>query len=506
MRIHALLLARDEAHNLSECVHSLHHAVDAIIVFDTGSADQTAEVARELGAAWEPLRWNDDFAAARNEALERLDGDWALVIDADERLDVRASRRIRTAVAEARDSDLVFYLEQRTYTDDVEALGYTGLSGSEALRRGAAGFVPQPQPRLFRLGRGLHYRGRVCEQLAPDSGTPFPSLAPTLGHLHHMSEMQGLARREERASQRLRLALQAGLSGEEPGAWARLGVLLNRQRMWRAALPYLRAAEESIGPSPALDLQIGVAQLQLGLTEGAVASLRRAWNEFPDHPELSGWLARALLRTGRAPARAEAEDLLERAMEQAPELDHVVVQRAVLHRRVDEFEESRALLQTILERNPVHTLALKELGAVALLQGRLSEAEDSLRQAARLNPGDAEIWNNLGCALERRALWREALSAFDRAVQLESGNEAYLRNRCVAQAACSRWAAMCHDAQQALLASDNPVAMLVRLRETCLDAGWLRALRKLERWAVGEGWLRDDECIVPTHDAAESAL
>jgi tetratricopeptide (TPR) repeat protein len=506
MRIQALLLARDESHNLADCVHSLHNTVDAVAVFDTGSRDHTAEVTRELGAAWEPLRWNDDFAAARNEALERLDADWVLVIDADERLDVGAPQRIRGAVAEARESDVVFYLEQRTYTDDVEALGYTGLSGTEALRRGATGFVPQPQPRLFRLGRGLHYRGRVCEQLVPDSGAPFPLLAPTLGALHHFGEMEGLARREERATQRLRLALQAGLSGEEPGAWGRLGALLNRRRMWQAALPYLRAAEETTGPSPALDLQIGVARLHLGLTEGAIASLQRAWDELPEHPELSGWLARALLRSGRAAALAEAEDLLERAIEQAPELDHVVVQRAVLHRRLDEFEESRALLQTILERNPVHMLALKELGAVALLQGRLNEAEDNLRQAARLRPDDAEVWNNLGCALERRAIWREALSVFDRAVQLDSGNEAYLRNRCVAHAACSRWTAMCSDAQQALLACENPIAMLVRLRETCLDAGWLRALRKLESWAVGEGWLRSDECIVSTHDPVESPL
>ena len=506
MRVHALLLARDESHNLADCVHSLHGAVDDVTVFDTGSTDDTADLARGLGVRWQPLLWRDDFAVARNEALARLEGDWALVIDADERLDPEARARIRRAVRESTLDDLVFHLELRTYTDEVDSLGYLGLSAAAAYRCGAAGFVPQPQPRLLRLGRGLHYRGRVCEQVILDAGALLPLVAPTLGVVHHLSEMQAAARREERRSQRLGLALRAGLSGEDPAAWGCLGVLLNQQRMWKAALPYLRAAEQSTGHSPALDLQVGVALLHLGLVDGAIESLRRAWNALPEHPELAGWLARALIRCGRAAALEEAERLLECAIERAPEIEHVVVQRAVLHRRSREFGESRALLQTVLERNPLHFLALRELGSVALLQGRLAEAEDHLRQATRLRPDDADTWNNLGCTLERRALWREALSAFGRAVELEPSSAAYLRNRCVAHAACSRWTAMCRDAQHALLASEDPVATLLRLRETCLDAGWLTALRKLERWAVEAHWLRAGDCIVPRDADAESAL
>ena len=91
-----MLLARDEAHNLADCVHSLQRVADRVTVFDTGSTDHTAEVARELGCAWEPLTWSDDFAKARNEALRRMDGDWALVIDADERLDSEAPVDSRT--------------------------------------------------------------------------------------------------------------------------------------------------------------------------------------------------------------------------------------------------------------------------------------------------------------------------------------------------------------------------------------------------------------------------
>lgn len=502
--VNALLLVRDEAHNLADCVHSLQRVADRVIVFDTGSTDHTAEVARELGCVWEPLTWSDDFAAARNEALQRMDGDWALVIDADERLDSETCAKLRASLGAADAEDLVFSLEQRTYTDEVEALGYVGLTAVEIARRGVAGYVPQPQPRVFRLGRGLSYEGRVCERLVGPAGAELPLLAPNLGVLHHNRDMETLARRRQRTSLRLRLALRAGLGREDVDAWAKLGALLNEQRKWSAALPYLRAAEEAMGSSPGLDLQIGVAQLHLGLVEGAVESLRRAWHALPEHPELCGWLARALIRSGRRARFDDAEALLERAMELAPELEHAVVQRAILHRHLDEFDESRALLQTVLERNPVHTLALKELGVVALLQDRIDEAEGHLRQATRQQPHDAEAWNNLGCALERQGSWREALGAFDRAAGLESGNEAYLRNRCVAHAACSQWTAMCRSAQEALLASEDPLALLYRLRETCLEAGWLRALRKLEAWAVRERWLRPDACIVSPDAPLES--
>jgi tetratricopeptide (TPR) repeat protein len=496
MRIQALLLVRDEAHNLADCIHSLNSGVDGVTLFDCGSRDHTADVARDLGARWVPLTWHGDFAAARNQALESLDADWALVIDADERLDAATRNTIRSATSTATDDDVAFYLELRTYTDDIEALGYVGLSSAESQRRGLAGFVPQLEPRLVRLGCGLHYRGRVCERLHSATGEMLPLVAPTLGILHHLRELEPIARREEQRDMRLRLALQAVIEDSEPGACGQLGALLNQQRRWAAALPYLRAAEQRDGSDAALCLQMGFAQLQLGLVEGAIASLRRAWNELPEHPELSTHLALALIRSSRPAALEEAGELLERVLEQEPELEQAVLQRAVWHRHRDEFEESRAYLQTILERNSIHALALKELGTVALLQDHLGEAEQHLRQAARMRPDDAEVWNNLGCVLERRGLWSEALSAFDRAVQIAPVGERYLRNRCIAHAASGRLKAMCRDAERALVASDDPPSILMRLRESCLDAGWLAALQRLENWAVEARWMQEEERIV----------
>jgi tetratricopeptide (TPR) repeat protein len=60
--------------------------VDEIVVADTGSTDGTIEVARSFGARVAEIPWHDDFAAARNLAVEHARGDWILSIDADERV------------------------------------------------------------------------------------------------------------------------------------------------------------------------------------------------------------------------------------------------------------------------------------------------------------------------------------------------------------------------------------------------------------------------------------
>jgi glycosyltransferase involved in cell wall biosynthesis len=80
------LIVRDESRVLAECLASIRDIVDEIVVVDTGSVDDSVEIARRFGARVIHHPWRDDFAQARNVALEGARGEWILYIDADERL------------------------------------------------------------------------------------------------------------------------------------------------------------------------------------------------------------------------------------------------------------------------------------------------------------------------------------------------------------------------------------------------------------------------------------
>jgi tetratricopeptide (TPR) repeat protein len=84
----AALIVRDEAEFIEDCLRSIEPHVDQIVVVDTGSVDNTIDIARRFSVELHQFRWCNDFSAARNFALDQAKSDWILYIDADERLNV----------------------------------------------------------------------------------------------------------------------------------------------------------------------------------------------------------------------------------------------------------------------------------------------------------------------------------------------------------------------------------------------------------------------------------
>jgi GT2 family glycosyltransferase/tetratricopeptide (TPR) repeat protein len=93
--VSACLIVKDEQAMLADCLESLRDLTSEVVVYDTGSSDNTVQIARESGARVIEGRWESSFALARNAALAHAAGEWVLSIDADERLraDPEAVRR-----------------------------------------------------------------------------------------------------------------------------------------------------------------------------------------------------------------------------------------------------------------------------------------------------------------------------------------------------------------------------------------------------------------------------
>ena len=82
----ACLIVKDEQERLPACLESIKGIWDQLVVVDTGSTDETVNIAKAYGAQVEHFEWCDDFAAARNHAESFATGDYIFWIDADETL------------------------------------------------------------------------------------------------------------------------------------------------------------------------------------------------------------------------------------------------------------------------------------------------------------------------------------------------------------------------------------------------------------------------------------
>jgi len=83
VKLSAALIIRNEANNLDRSLGSLK-GVDELVIVDTGSEDNSVEVAKKYtDKVYTDYKWNDDFAEARNHAKSKCTGDWIITIDAD---------------------------------------------------------------------------------------------------------------------------------------------------------------------------------------------------------------------------------------------------------------------------------------------------------------------------------------------------------------------------------------------------------------------------------------
>ncbi len=98
--VSACLIVKNESDNLKKTLPALVRLADEIIVVDTGSSDNTVEIARQYGARIEHFTWIDDYAAARNYSIQFATGDWIFFPDADELVDETAISTLREYLAQ----------------------------------------------------------------------------------------------------------------------------------------------------------------------------------------------------------------------------------------------------------------------------------------------------------------------------------------------------------------------------------------------------------------------
>ena len=97
-----VVITRDAGAQLEECLASAAFAAETIVV-DSGSRDDTVEIARRLGARVVSHEWLG-FGPQKNFAVKQAAHDWVLCLDADERVSRELERSLRAAMIEPRHS------------------------------------------------------------------------------------------------------------------------------------------------------------------------------------------------------------------------------------------------------------------------------------------------------------------------------------------------------------------------------------------------------------------
>ena len=150
IKISACYIVKNEAKNLRRSLESLKCAVDEIIVVDTGSTDNTLEVAKNFGANIFHEVWQDDFSTPRNIALDYADGDWIIFLDADEYFTAETAKNIRSVIENIGEENIGGFL---IHLVNIDTENDNKVMDSAFVLR------------IFRNLRGLQYVGKIHEEL-----------------------------------------------------------------------------------------------------------------------------------------------------------------------------------------------------------------------------------------------------------------------------------------------------------------------------------------------------
>lgn len=286
------IIAKDEENFISSCINSARPLVDEIILVDTGSADRTAELARQAGAKAFSFLWADDFSAARNFSLDQASGHWVLVLDADEVLEPVSPDEFRSLL-EAPAVEGYF----------VNIQSYLGEGGGTTLDQVV---------RLFKNRPEYRFEGDIHEQVATSikkhnhgGGLSFSKLL-----VHHFGYLDRQVREKNKHKRNISV-IKKGLRKSPGNAFLHYSLGIEYYQSGQTARgneqmeKALRLLKGDEGYLRDVLVSLGLGLLQAGDSAGLAKMLGGALAMLPGDPDLH--LIRGLLeiREGRHLEAAE---------------------------------------------------------------------------------------------------------------------------------------------------------------------------------------------------------
>lgn len=378
------MIVRNEERHIKRCLESVKGLVDEIIIVDTGSTDNTVSIAKGLGANVYFQQWENNFSKARNESLKYANGDWILVMDADEVIAKKDHDRIKTLL---KNEDIMGYrMVLRNYQDKGGIANWCSVEDDCPEASGAAGYIPAYLVRLFRRVEGNIFQGVVHEVVEYSIQERGGRIVLTDIPIHHYGRMLEQGRMDEKN----KLYMEAGekkvaLNPEDARAHRDLGTQYIEMGLFKEAEAVFKKAIELDPTSAHAHFNLGVAYENLGKKTEAKLCYLEALRLETGNVGACNNLAGILNEEGRCD---EAKRYYEDAINENPDHYIVLYNYGLLLEKVSDFLKAIECYEKVLSIKPDFPEAYKRLGHVSIKLGDSVSGDALFKKAGELEQTD----------------------------------------------------------------------------------------------------------------------
>jgi glycosyltransferase involved in cell wall biosynthesis len=176
------MIVKDEEENLERCIKSLKPLCDKsiaeLIIVDTGSTDNTIEIAKKYTQNVFNYNWNNNFSEARNFSIMKARGEYIFIIDADEELEEKGIDELINLFSNEN------YNEYNTFTFKIKNFKDSSLKQ----------YGINVQPLIFRNDALFFYYGSVHNQ--PYMKGPVKNLDIYINHYGYIMSNEEIKKRK----------------------------------------------------------------------------------------------------------------------------------------------------------------------------------------------------------------------------------------------------------------------------------------------------------------------
>ena len=171
------MIVKNESANIADALACFRPFADEIVVVDTGSSDNTKEIAARFTSKIYDFEWVDDFSAARNFAMSKAGKSYQLWVDADDRITPENQGHIESLKSHF-DGKKAFYFILENLQADVPPTSCLQL-------------------RCTPITADMRFEGRIHEQIFPSAvraGLELVNTDIVINHLGYMTEETRMAK------------------------------------------------------------------------------------------------------------------------------------------------------------------------------------------------------------------------------------------------------------------------------------------------------------------------